>query len=101
MSQTRKGVISKAFRKLDKTGDGVITIEDLKGVYNVKKHPKFINGEKTEDQLFRQFLDSFEPNSAEADGQVNTVYQYITVNPSCFVISCKPHMTQNRGWREV
>ncbi|XP_071800052.1 calcyphosin-like protein isoform X2 [Asterias amurensis] len=70
MSKARKDVISRAFRKLDKTGDGVITIEDLKGVYNVQKHPEFLNGQKTEDQLFRKFLDSFEPNSAEADGQI-------------------------------
>ena len=78
MSKARKDVISRAFRKLDKTGDGVITIEDLKGVYNVKKHPEFLNGQKTEDQLFRTFLDSFEPNSAEADGQVSSSLTKIT-----------------------
>ncbi|KAJ3604909.1 hypothetical protein NHX12_026960 [Muraenolepis orangiensis] len=59
----------EAFRKLDKTGDGIITIEDLKGVYNVKHHPKFQNGELTEDQIFRIFLDSFDsPN--DKDGKV-------------------------------
>ena len=26
----------KKLRKLDKTGDGVVTVEDLKGVYDVK-----------------------------------------------------------------
>ena len=31
MSKSRKEIIAKAFHKLDKTGDGVITIEDLKG----------------------------------------------------------------------
>ena len=31
MNQTRKEVIMKAFRKLDKTGDGQITVEDLQG----------------------------------------------------------------------
>ncbi|TKS85114.1 Calcyphosin-like protein [Collichthys lucidus] len=41
-------VIMQAFRKLDKTGDGLITIEDLKGVYNAKNHPKYQNGEWTE-----------------------------------------------------
>ena len=70
MSNARKEVIMQAFRKLDKTGDGVITIEDIRGVYNVKKHPKYLNGEKTEDGLFRQFLDSFEPDKSKADGMV-------------------------------
>ncbi|KAL6042803.1 hypothetical protein STEG23_015391, partial [Scotinomys teguina] len=60
MSRARKEVIMKAFRKLDKTGDGVITIEDLRGVYNAKHHPKYQNGEWTEEQVFRKFLDNFD-----------------------------------------
>ena len=31
MSKSRKAIINKAFNKLDKTGDGFITSEDLKG----------------------------------------------------------------------
>uniref|UniRef100_A0A671LNT1 Calcyphosine-like b n=1 Tax=Sinocyclocheilus anshuiensis TaxID=1608454 RepID=A0A671LNT1_9TELE len=60
MSNARKEVVLQAFKKLDKTGDGVITIEDLRGVYNVKNHPKYRNGEWTEDQEFHKFLDSFD-----------------------------------------
>lgn len=71
MSNARKEVIMQAFRKLDKTGDGVITIDDLRGVYNVKHHPKYQNGEWTEEQIFRKFLDSFDsPN--DKDGQVGS-----------------------------
>lgn len=55
--------------KLDRTGDGQITVEDLKGVYSVKHHKKYLNGEWTEDQCLREFLDSFDtPN--EKDGKV-------------------------------
>nr|XP_025126396.1 calcyphosin-like protein isoform X1 [Bubalus bubalis] len=60
MSRARKEVIMQAFRKLDKTGDGVITIEDLREVYNAKHHPKYQNGEWTEEQVFRKFLDNFD-----------------------------------------
>uniref|UniRef100_A0A8C7GPN6 Calcyphosine-like b n=2 Tax=Oncorhynchus kisutch TaxID=8019 RepID=A0A8C7GPN6_ONCKI len=69
MSNARKEVITQAFRKLDKTNDGVITIEDLRGVYNVKYHPKYQNGEWTEEQVFRKFLDSFD-SPYDKDGQV-------------------------------
>ncbi|XP_062334493.1 calcyphosine-like b isoform X1 [Osmerus eperlanus] len=69
MSNARKEVIMQAFRKLDKTGDGVITVEDLKGVYNPKHHPKYQNGEWTEDQVFRTFLDSFD-SPYDKDGKV-------------------------------
>lgn len=42
MSEGRKRVIGEAFKKLDKTGDGVITTEDLKHVYNVKHNPRYL-----------------------------------------------------------
>lgn len=70
MSNARKEAIMQAFRKLDKTGDGVITIEDLRGVYNVKHHPKYQNGEWSEDQVFRTFLDNFD-SPYDKDGQVS------------------------------
>uniref|UniRef100_A0A673KXT7 Calcyphosine-like b n=1 Tax=Sinocyclocheilus rhinocerous TaxID=307959 RepID=A0A673KXT7_9TELE len=69
MSNARKEVVLQAFKKLDKTGDGVITIEDLRGVYNVKNHPKYRNGEWTEDQVFCKFLDSFD-SPDDKDGKV-------------------------------
>ncbi|XP_026051982.1 calcyphosine-like b isoform X3 [Carassius auratus] len=69
MSNARKEVVLQAFKKLDKTGDGVITVEDLKGVYNVQHHPKYRNGEWSEDQVFRKFLDSFD-SPDDKDGKV-------------------------------
>lgn len=69
MSSCRKQVISEAFKKLDRTGDGVVTVEDLRGVYNGTKHPKYKSGQWTEEQVFLSFLDSFDsPN--DKDGKV-------------------------------
>ncbi|XP_061457251.1 calcyphosin [Rhineura floridana] len=69
MSKARKEVIRQAFQKLDRTGDGLVTVEDLRGVYSSRSHPKFKSGEWTEDQVFRSFLDSFDsPN--DKDGKV-------------------------------
>lgn len=69
MSKGRKDLIHRAFEKLDKSGDGLVTVDDLKGVYNVKKHPKYINGEWSEDQVLRTFLDSFD-DQQNKDGQI-------------------------------
>ena len=33
---------------MDKDRSGVINIDDIKDVYNAKKHPDVINGKKTE-----------------------------------------------------
>ena len=39
-------------------------------MYNVKSHPKFQNGEMTEEQIFKKFLNTFEVGSADIDGTV-------------------------------
>ncbi|EDQ93062.1 uncharacterized protein MONBRDRAFT_13937 [Monosiga brevicollis MX1] len=57
------------FQKLDKDGNGRITKEDLKGVYDVKKNPKYISGEMDEDELLEEFLASFD-TPGRADGKV-------------------------------
>ena len=65
----------KAFKKLDRTGDGIVTVEDLKGVYNARKHPKYINGDWTEEQVFKDFLKSFDsPN--DPDGKVASIHHH-------------------------
>lgn len=78
MSERRKRLIVQAFVKLDRTGDGQITVEDLKGVYNVKHHKKYLNGEWTEEQCLREFLDSFDtPNNK--DGVVSCLLLHSAV----------------------
>ncbi|XP_076440779.1 calcyphosin-like protein isoform X2 [Babylonia areolata] len=68
MSRSRRDLIAKAFQKLDKSGDGIVTVEDLRGVYSVKKHPKYLNGEWTEDQCLGKFLEAFD--SKDKDGKI-------------------------------
>ncbi|XP_055285388.1 calcyphosin isoform X3 [Moschus berezovskii] len=68
MSQAREAVIAAAFAKLDRSGDGVVTVDDLRGIYSGRTHPKVQSGEWTEEQVLRHFLDNFD--SSEKDGQV-------------------------------
>uniref|UniRef100_G1S0L5 Calcyphosine n=1 Tax=Nomascus leucogenys TaxID=61853 RepID=G1S0L5_NOMLE len=68
MSQAREAVIAAAFAKLDRSGDGVVTVDDLRGVYSGRAHPKVRSGKWTEDEVLRRFLDNFD--SSEKDGQV-------------------------------
>ncbi|XP_042904232.2 calcyphosin-like protein [Parasteatoda tepidariorum] len=60
MSGSRVEIVEKAFKKLDRTGDGIVTYHDLKDVYNVHYHPFYQNGQMSEKELFLRFLTNFE-----------------------------------------
>jgi Ca2+-binding EF-hand superfamily protein len=76
MNQSRIALVNKAFQKLDKTRDGKVTCDDLANVYSVKQHPKYQNGELTEQQILNQFLDTFEVGQHK-DGIVMTCLEYL------------------------
>merc|ERR1719450_1026385 len=60
MNMARKKTVAKAFKKLDKDGNGWIDINDVRGVYNATRHPDVLSGKKTEDQILQEFLETFE-----------------------------------------
>jgi Ca2+-binding EF-hand superfamily protein len=60
LNDYRRGLVEKAFRKIDKDGSGLIEIDDIKDLYNASKHPDVVQGRKTEDQILMEFLETFE-----------------------------------------
>lgn len=73
MNDMRKQIVDKAFAKLDKDGNGVVSITDLKQVYNVKSNNAYLDGQKTEKELLEIFMFKFEENSP--DGLVWAVFE--------------------------
>jgi hypothetical protein len=69
MSQSRQAIIMDAFRKLDKTGDGIITVADLENAYSVNKHADYLSGRKTKEEILKEFLKNFEI-AGHHDGKV-------------------------------
>lgn len=60
MNNFRKKLVLQAFNKIDSDKSGWVDINDIKGVYNAKRHPDVIQGKKTEEDVLMEFLETFE-----------------------------------------
>lgn len=81
MSAIRKNFVQKAFRKIDVDGSGELEVSDIKSAYNAKNHPDVKKGEKTEEEVLAEFLDTFEVHHGlkhpeDRDGKV-TLREFI------------------------
>ena len=64
MNDLRVKLVEAAFKKLDVTGDGTVTLEDLRKVYSVKDNPDFSSGRRNEEEILKAFLAKFEKNTS-------------------------------------
>ncbi|XP_063714538.1 uncharacterized protein LOC134842201 [Symsagittifera roscoffensis] len=60
MSEARKVLIHEAFRKIDRSGDGLVDIEDIRGIFSCREHPKFKSGEWSPTKCFTEWLRNFD-----------------------------------------
>ena len=68
MSERRLRLIGLAFQALDKTGDGVVTIEDLEMAYDPSMSPEVKSGKLSKADGLREFLKQFD--TLDQDGIV-------------------------------
>lgn len=68
LNKFRFELVMKAFSILDKTGDGLVTIEDLAETYNTASHPRVKAGTMTHEQCLREFMAQWD--SVDGDGIV-------------------------------
>lgn len=78
MNSKRQAMTDKAFLKFDRDGNGYITVDDLRGVYNTSAHPKVQKGEMTQDQAFTEFLKNFADRNG--DGKITKEVRIIKKN---------------------
>ncbi len=62
LNEYRNSLVKRAYQKLEKNGDGKVTIDDIKMIYNARKHPKVISGERTQDEVLKEYLNNFDVN---------------------------------------
>ena len=75
MNQFRTNLCRKAFGKIDFNGDGVLDVNDIKGKYDASRHPDVRAGKKTEEEVLKEFLETFEMHhnvmhGGQSDGRV-------------------------------
>jgi Ca2+-binding EF-hand superfamily protein len=63
-------MVKKAFSILDRNSSGTITISDIDGIYDVSMNPEFLEGRKTKDEIYTEFLSNFEGSRGNGDGCV-------------------------------
>jgi hypothetical protein len=71
MNTKRKAIVTIAFKKFDRDGNGCIEVEDIKGNFNAAAHPDVKMGKKTQEDVLYEFLDTFEQHYALAVSVTN------------------------------
>lgn len=65
----REQLIHRAYdEKLDVNHDGQVTLEDISKIYDATQHPDVVQGKKTEEEVFLEFMKKWD--TQEQDGIV-------------------------------
>lgn len=92
LPEKRRAVVREAFASLDMNGDGVLSVEDLRKKYRSFYHPDVSSGRKTEEQVFSEFLESFDTISRDGTitlSELEHFYEYLssTIQSDAYFIS--------------
>jgi len=65
LSESRVGYIRQAYNKLDINKDGLVTLDDIARIYDVSQHPDVIDGKKTPEEAYREFMSLWDTQVAD------------------------------------
>jgi Ca2+-binding EF-hand superfamily protein len=60
MNDFRRDLVNQVFNKLDINGNGQISFDEIQAKYDAKNHPEVLSGRKTEDEVLKEFMDTFQ-----------------------------------------
>ena len=60
MNDFRKNLVNEVFNKLDINGNGEISFDEIQAKYDASNHPEVLSGKKTEEQVLKEFMDTFQ-----------------------------------------
>lgn len=102
----RQKMIDMAFKVLDKTGDGTITIDDIVGTYDVSHDPEVLAGNTEPDSALKLFLSNFDgvdQNGIVTNKEFTEYYRSISAsidNDDYFELMIRNawHIPGGEGW---
>jgi len=71
LTARRKVMVEKAFALIDRNNSGSVTIEDINAIFDVSKNQDFIQGKKTRNEIFAEFLNGFDGMRGNNDGTIS------------------------------
>ena len=65
LNDRRTDLVHMAYKVLDKSGDGLVTLDDVMTAYDATCHPDFIGGRKTEKEIISEFMQVWETHKKD------------------------------------
>lgn len=65
LNKRRLEMVHMAYKILDKSGDGLVTIDDIMEIYDPTFHPDFASGRKTKEAVLREFMQVWETHKKD------------------------------------
>ena len=68
MNEKRKNIVLKAFDKIDLDKSGNVELNEIKSLYNFKNNKDVLSGKKSEEEVFNEFIETFETHHSLKKG---------------------------------
>eukprot|EP00666_Eupelagonemidae_sp_cell4sb_P015386 gene15386-22135_t len=62
MAAPRIAIVKQAYTRLDKDDNRMVTMDDIKAAYKTDGHPDIASGEKTQEDVLREFISGWDKN---------------------------------------
>lgn len=66
LNAPRKAIIREAYNKLDVNKDGSVKLEDIAQIYDASRHPDVIEGRKSQEQVFVEFMSMWDTQKRDS-----------------------------------